>query len=117
MRYFIVCFILIIVNVVVAVELYPIQFQEKEDFLILKKHVDEYCRRESNTKVNVAHCYNIQALPYNMTHFIRIPQRDEKFFVNGKLKIIRKGGDVYHFFHENDEGQISSFYKTLYESL
>ena len=109
---------MLIVNIAVAIELYPQPFPNPEDFLLLRRNAVQYCRRDiDNTEVNVAHCNGIDALPYNMTHFVRIPLIDAQFFVNGQLKIIRKGEDVYHFFHENDDSKISSFYKTLYESL
>ena len=109
---------MLIISSVIATELLPQPFPREEDFLILRRHAVQYCRREKgNTEVNVAHCNGVDALPYNMTHFVRIPLIDDQYFVNGKLKIIRKGEDVYHFFGVNDDSKISSFYKTLYESL
>ena len=116
MYYFLVCFMLI-VSSVIGTELFPQPFPNEEDFLLLRRNALQYCRREGNTEVNVAHCNGLNALPYNMTHFVRIPLIDDQYFVDGKLKIVRIGKDVYHFFGVNDDSKISSFYKTLYESL
>lgn len=85
---------------------------------ILKKHTDEFCIRKRyyhSFAVTVTFCYEIPvSLPFNQSHFLRVPRNNEKYFHENNLLAVAKDFTVYYLGDEKDDSKKAMFLKELY---
>ena len=85
---------------------------------ILKKHTEEFCiqkRQFHSLRIDVTYCFEIpMSLPFNQSHFLRIPRNNEKYFHEHNLLAVAKDYTVYYLGDEKDDSKKAMFLKELY---